>query len=556
MLTCCLRSIKLHSSSTPIPGLCLYNMAAFINIPWLLAIAIAAIFLYAANHSRSQNLPDGPSGLPFIGVLPDKKLKLHQQLARFVPRYGDFFSFNMGKSKIVVLSSPTAIEDLIVKKGQNFSSRPSSSSQAMIIAQDRLVQMEYGDLFRKHRKVTHTLLGMQNFKSFMPYQDYESKQTLRILMQNPSGFYQELQRYATSVTLSLLVGARLTNSDGQFSHEADHTTHKMFKYMRPGAWLADWIPVLDYLPNVLAPWRAKAQSFYESLIEFWSVLYDPVANRVKEGNAPDCFVKSFLESPNIESFSEAERRVLFSDIMAAGMETTATSLQFLFKAALLYPDFIKHAQAELDQVVGNDRLPDWDDRPNLPYIKAVIMELHRWCCTTPLSFFHATTREDTYRGKNIPAKTTVIYNTYAVHHNDEYFPQHHKFAPERYLPDSDKRRMVDGAFASVHYAFGAGRRECPGKHVADSSLYIAISRLLWAFNFELGSNPLPSDETAGDVPILGPAEFKCNVTVRSEKAKSVIEAASLIHDPATNIEDGSALYEETLLRAGKKLREL
>jgi cytochrome P450 len=273
----------------------------------------------------------------------------------------------------------------------------------------------------------------------------------------------------------------------------DIETNLLFPDMRPGAWLADWMPFLDYLPNSLAPWRAKAQKVYESLIEFWDVLYDPIAKRAKEGNAPDCFVRNFLESPNIDSFSEAERRVLFSEIMAAGMETTATSLRYFFKAALLYPDFIKHAQAELDQVVGKDRLPDWNDRPNLPYIKAVVMELHRWCCTTPLAFYHATTKDDTYRGKTIPAKTTIIYNTYAVHHSDEYFPQHQKFIPERYLPDTDKRLMVNGAFAPVHYAFGNGRRECPAKHVADSSLYIVISRLLWAFNIELGSNPSPGD---------------------------------------------------------------
>lgn len=263
--------------------------------------------------------------------------------------------------------------------------------------------------------------------------------------------------------------------------------------MRPGAWFADWFPFVDILPDALAPWRAKAQRVYEGIVEFWSVFYDPMAKRVMKGDAPDCFVKSFLQSPNADSFSESERRVLFSDILAAGQETTATSLRFFFKAALLYPDFIKHAQAELDQVVGQDRLPDWNDRPNLPYLKAVITELHRWASTTPLGFYHATSNDDTYRGSSIPANTTVIYNTYAVHHSEQYFSQHEKFIPERYLPESDERRMANGAFAPIQYAFGSGRRECPAKYVAEASLYIAISRLLWAFNIELGPNPPPGD---------------------------------------------------------------
>lgn len=221
-----------------------------------------------------------------------------------------------------------------------------------------------------------------------------------------------------------------------------------------------------------------------------------MAKRVADGNAPECFVKSFLQSSDIDSFTESERRVLFSEILAAGQETTATSLRFFFKAALLYPDFIKHAQAELDQVVGPDRLPDFSDRPNLPYIKAVMMEIHRWASTTPLGFFHATTKDDTYRGKTIPAKMTVVYSTYAVHHSDKYFPSHEQFIPERYLPDGDKRRMPNGAFAQVHYGFGIGRRECPAKNVADANIYIAVARLLWAFNVEQGDNLPPSDETS------------------------------------------------------------
>lgn len=115
---------------------------------FILAIALAAVVLYALFLSKSQDWPDGPAGLPLIGVLPDKKLLLHQQLFKFVPRFGDFFSFNMGSSKVIVLSSPTAIEELIVKRGQNYSSRPSSSLQTKIIAQDRLVQLQYGDQFR------------------------------------------------------------------------------------------------------------------------------------------------------------------------------------------------------------------------------------------------------------------------------------------------------------------------------------------------------------------------------------------------------------------------
>ena len=49
----------------------------------------------------------------------------------------------------------------------------------------------------------------------------------------------------------------------------------------------------------------------------------------------------------------------------------------------LYPDVQKKVQAEIDVVVGPNRLPDFHDRPSLPCINAVIKELSRWNLVLP-----------------------------------------------------------------------------------------------------------------------------------------------------------------------------
>ena len=59
-------------------------------------------------------------------------------------------------------------------------------------------------------------------------------------------------------------------------------------------------------------------------------------------------------------------------------------MQALFLAMALYPEVQKKAQAEIDAVVGPDRLPEFEDRPSLPYIDAVIKELLRWNLVAPL----------------------------------------------------------------------------------------------------------------------------------------------------------------------------
>ena len=58
-------------------------------------------------------------------------------------------------------------------------------------------------------------------------------------------------------------------------------------------------------------------------------------------------------------------------------------MQALFLAMALYPEVQKKAQAEIDAVVGLNRLPEFEDRPSLPYINAVVKELLRWHLVGP-----------------------------------------------------------------------------------------------------------------------------------------------------------------------------
>ena len=54
---------------------------------------------------------------------------------------------------------------------------------------------------------------------------------------------------------------------------------------------------------------------------------------------------------------------------------------------LLYPEAQKTAQAELDSVIGTDRLPDFTDEAVLPYVTALMKEVLRWRPAVPLGVF-------------------------------------------------------------------------------------------------------------------------------------------------------------------------
>ena len=89
-------------------------------------------------------------------------------------------------------------------------------------------------------------------------------------------------------------------------------------------------------------------------------------------------------------------------------------MQAFLLAMALYPEVQSKAQAELDEVVGLGRLPDFSDRASLPYTNALVKELVRWHVVTPISLPHAMVRDDEYDGQLIPAGSQVISNLWCV----------------------------------------------------------------------------------------------------------------------------------------------
>ena len=59
-------------------------------------------------------------------------------------------------------------------------------------------------------------------------------------------------------------------------------------------------------------------------------------------------------------------------------------MRTFFLVLVLFPQVQRRAQAELDVVIGRDRLPTLDDRPRLPYIEALCKELVRWNMVKPI----------------------------------------------------------------------------------------------------------------------------------------------------------------------------
>lgn len=155
---------------------------------------------------------------------------------------------------------------------------------------------------------------------------------------------------------------------------------------------------------------------------------------------------------------------------------------------LLFPGVQRKAQEEIDRVIGATRMPTMEDLPDLQYVRACMKETLRWMPTTIMGAFpHAVTQDDEYIGYFIPKGAGVLNNVWAIHMDEERHPNPWEFNPDRHK--DDRQSLGDAANNADHskrgaFTFGAGRRICPGIHVAERSLFLGMSRILWAFNIE------------------------------------------------------------------------
>jgi len=218
---------------------------------------------------------------------------------------------------------------------------------------------------------------------------------------------------------------------------------------------------------------------------------------------------------------------LAQDVIAtayvAGANTTASTVQTLFLVMALYPDVQKKAQAEIDAVIGPNRLPDFEDRPSLPYINAIIKELARWHLVLPLAIPHMATNDDEYNGYYIPKGTIVFGNAWSISHDPNTFNDPMEYQPERHLKDG-KLNVMDPNLNSVE--FGFGRRICPGRHFSDTSLYLLVSSLLAVYDIkppidDQGTTIKLKPEFTGGLTSF-PVPFRCVIKPRTPAAEALI----------------------------------
>ena len=282
----------------------------------------------------------------------------------------------------------------------------------------------------------------------------------------------------------------------------------------PGAFFADLIPPLARLPTWLQWWRKRALGYQERQTKIWMKYWTTLRRQIDEKKASDCFVKQFIETDyekqgisEIQAAYVAGSRSPFVTMLdttnllvamiEAGSETTSSALNSCIKYLAANPDVQARANKEISAVVGDGRSPTFDDEQDLPYIRATVKEILRIRPVTNIGTPHYTTADVVYKDYFIPKGTVVTIDQYALHYDPSRYEAPNAFRPERYL----NHPLKAGAYAASsdpyerdHFGFGAGRRICPGMHLAENSLFITLAKIMWAFEIHAPVGPSGKEE--------------------------------------------------------------
>lgn len=173
--------------------------------------------------------------------------------------------------------------------------------------------------------------------------------------------------------------------------------------------------------------------------------------------------------------------MICTDFFFPSLTAVPVTFAFLIQRFLLQPEALAKMQREIDDVVGVGRLPELDDRINLPYTEACIREIMRLETLVPSSIPHRSLRDTKIAGFDIPKGTLALPALYAFHNDKQLWGDPNNFRPERFIGPNGKLDLK----LDKSLPFGAGKRLCAGETFARNTLFLFISAFFQNFNITL-----------------------------------------------------------------------
>ncbi|KAJ6542523.1 cytochrome P450 [Mycena vulgaris] len=480
-------------------------------MPLWLPLVVAPVLLLVTTFLRrtATPLPPGPRRKPLIDNLLDVPLTNPWAIFEIWRRkYGDVVYLEVFGNSIVVLNSIDAVVDLSERRAWNYSHPPVFTMSGELMGLDRAIGLNNRDkVWRQQRKLAAMILGPLGIKQYIPLQERLAVLLLSELQEQPEHFAALIKLAAARLIFEITYGLPVENMDNPYTKEAEKTFELVSQSIQYGSYALDFLPWLKYIPAWIpfspAGIGARGRAVIEATVD------RPLQHA--DGTAKPSLVSHLLSN-------ETEVDGLdFGDVLkwtagtmyGAGGEATAATLTTFFLAMATHPDVQKKGAEQVGFAFETYKATD-NGRPLRPSI-----------C-------------ERYNQRDIAMACSST--TSGIAGEGDYLTG---FAPEKHLnEDAADVRPVDPRA----YAFGFGRRACPGQYLAEDSLFIFAASILTAFRItprliprakrHLSSQNLILDSSGeynsasyaawAEREYSHPELFECRILARTPETKKLI----------------------------------
>ena len=431
--------------------------------------------------------PPGPSGEPLFGSSRRYARDPFSFISALEAAYDEVALFDMGPMETYMVTDPADIERILVSEADSFR-KPDFQNDALgDLLGDGLLLSE-GETWQQQRELASPAFQMSRLMGMADritghaesmVEGWEPGQTVNV--------EAKMARVTLNVILDLMMGVELSDERVQTVQDQLDPLGRRFEPDPLRFAMPEWVP----MPG--------DEEFESAVTTLESVLDEIIetrrgtegvdgVNRVIDdgpgGDPPMDFLSVLLRAQNRGEQSAQQLRDEMMTMLLAGHDTTALTLTYTWFLLSEHPEAERRVQAEVDEVVGDDR-PGMDQVREFEYLDWVINEAMR-LYPPVFTIFREPTATVDLGGYQVEAGSTVMLPQWGVHRSERYWDDPETFDPERFSPD---RRSERPRFA--FFPFGGGPRHCIGKHLSLLEAKLIVATVVSEYELDFrGETPL------------------------------------------------------------------
>lgn len=470
------------------------------------------------SSRQFQKIP-GPTALPILGNL--LLISKHQYLSftEMAKQYGDIFKVHIFFQPMVVINGLETIRQVLLKQPDDFAGRPDFYTLVKTVKGRTIGGRDYGLLWKKHREIVNNALHSFVSSKTFSVEDIvmeEVNTLINKLAENVNQAFDpqmEIGFSIANVMAQMLFGEKYGRDDQDLIDFVKYA--KDFSLNTGGKLTADFLPQLLIFPNKGIEKREFVLNALERLVLKKYNRLRPSYNPEKMRGMFDSLIKavSEVDESERESLGLTEDLVLEGqpqEIMGTGLQPMAPLIRWAILYMIAYPEIQAEIHQELDRVIGKREKIRFEERTNLPFIEAFLLELLRHVPHFPGGIPHSTTNDVTLNDYFIPKHTPVFVNLYSLTQDEQYWEQPEVFNPHRFLTENHQIRQE---LLDKYYPFGLGKRRCLGEHFSRFELFLFLSNLMHKFKFDKVPGAKLNFEGLPGVHVL-PQDFQVIIKLR------------------------------------------